>query len=124
MISQLFKRRKPPQTPESAPDIRSQRPRAGELRVRGLNETLFLAPLPVYTGQAQVSRRNFSAMNETYLELGGEQLRDGGAGEKIGVHALDAYVCSFYSSKYIHPIWGAFLSRKFQEPIARTVRVL
>ena len=71
MISQLFKRRKSPQTPESAPDIRSQRPRAGELRFRGLNETLFLAPLPVYTGQAQVSRRNFSAMNETYLELGG-----------------------------------------------------
>ncbi|CAN7418487.1 DUF6708 domain-containing protein [Pseudomonas umsongensis] len=71
MISRLFKRRKPPQTPESAPDVRSQRPRAGELRVRGLNETLFLAPLPVYTGQAQVSRRNFSEMNETYLELGG-----------------------------------------------------
>jgi hypothetical protein len=71
MISQLFKRRKSTQTPEPAPDIRSQRPRAGELRVRGLNETLFLAPLPVYTGQAQVSRRNFSAMNETYLELGG-----------------------------------------------------
>ena len=71
MISQLFKRRKPPQTPEPTPDIHSQRPRAGELRVRGLNETLFLAPLPVYTGQAQVSRRNFSAMNETYLELGG-----------------------------------------------------
>ncbi|MCK8687702.1 DUF6708 domain-containing protein [Pseudomonas umsongensis] len=71
MISQLFKRRKPPQTPESAPDVRSQRPRAGELRLRGLNETLFLAPLPVYTGQAQVSRRNFSEMNETYLELGG-----------------------------------------------------
>jgi hypothetical protein len=36
-----------------------------------LSETLFLAPLPVYTGQAQVSRRNFSAMNETCLELGG-----------------------------------------------------
>ncbi|VVQ24212.1 DUF6708 domain-containing protein [Pseudomonas fluorescens] len=71
MISRLFKRKKPPDTSESALDIRSQRPRAGELRVRGLNETLFLAPLPVYTGQAQVSRRNFSAMNETYLELGG-----------------------------------------------------
>jgi hypothetical protein len=71
MISRLFKRRKPPESPESTPDIRSQRPRAGELRVRGLNETLFLAPLPVYTGQAQVSRRNFSEMNEIYLELGG-----------------------------------------------------
>lgn len=70
MINRLFKRRKPPQSPESTPDVRSQRPGAGELRLRGLNETLFLAPLPVYTGQAQVSRRNFSAMNETYLELG------------------------------------------------------
>jgi hypothetical protein len=71
MISNLFKRKKPPETAEPTPDIRSQRPSAGELRVRGLNETLFLAPLPVYTGQAQVSRRNFSEMNETYLELGG-----------------------------------------------------
>ncbi|MEB0048063.1 MULTISPECIES: hypothetical protein [unclassified Pseudomonas] len=52
-------------------DIRSQRPSAGELRVKGLNQTLFLAPLPVYTGQAQASRRSFSQMNETYLELGG-----------------------------------------------------
>ncbi|BFT64566.1 hypothetical protein PMm318_A53250 [Pseudomonas moorei] len=71
MFSQLFKRQNKPDTAEPAPDIRSQRPSAGELRVRGLNETLFLAPLPVYTGQAPVSRRNFSAMNETYLELGG-----------------------------------------------------
>ncbi len=71
MFSQLFKRQDKPETTEPAPDIRSQRPSAGELRVRGLNETLFLAPLPVYTGQAPVSRRNFSAMNETYLELGG-----------------------------------------------------
>ena len=71
MISKLFTRKKPPDTSEPTPDIRSQRPRAGERRIRGLNETLFLAPLPVYTGQAQVSRRNFSAMNDTYLELGG-----------------------------------------------------
>ncbi|BFT64241.1 hypothetical protein PMm318_A50000 [Pseudomonas moorei] len=71
MFSQLFKRQDKPDTAEPAPDIRSQRPSAGQLRVRGLNETLFLAPLPVYTGQAPVSRRNFSAMNETYLELGG-----------------------------------------------------
>lgn len=71
MFSQLFKRKKKPESSEPALDIRSQRPSAGELRVRGLNETLFLAPLPVYTGQVPVSRRNFSAMNETYLELGG-----------------------------------------------------
>ena len=71
MFSQLFKRKKKPDATEPAPDIRSQRPSAGELLVRGLNETLFLAPLPVYTGQTPVSRRHFSAMNETYLELGG-----------------------------------------------------
>jgi len=71
MFSQLFKRKKKPESSEPALDIRSQRPSAGELRIRSLNETLFLAPLPVYTGQTPVSRRNFSAMNETYLELGG-----------------------------------------------------
>ncbi|MHC8352941.1 hypothetical protein ACYZT7_27475 [Pseudomonas sp. RT4P38] len=70
MFKSLFKR-KNKVTAEPALDIRSQRPSAGQLRVKGLNETLFLAPLPVYTGQAQASRRNFSEMNETYLELGG-----------------------------------------------------
>jgi hypothetical protein len=71
MFRKLFKRKNKAETTEPALDIRSQRPSAGQLRVKGLNETLFLAPLPVYTGQAQVSRRNFSQMNETYLELGG-----------------------------------------------------
>jgi hypothetical protein len=71
MFRKLFKRKSKPPATEPALDIRSQRPSAGQLRVKGLNETLFLAPLPVYTGQAQVSRRHFSAMNETYLELGG-----------------------------------------------------
>jgi hypothetical protein len=85
MISNLFKRRKPPQIPEPTPDIRSHRPRAGELRVRGLNETLFLAPLPVYTGQAQVSRRNFSEMNETYLELGGSNYGMVELGKRLAV---------------------------------------
>ncbi|MFQ6571849.1 DUF6708 domain-containing protein [Pseudomonas sp. UM16] len=70
MFSKLFKR-KGKAAAEPAPDIRSQRPRAGEVRVKGLNETLFLSPLPVYTGQVQSSRRNFSQMNDTYLELGG-----------------------------------------------------
>ena len=71
MFRNLFKRKNKSATTEPALDIRSQRPSAGQLRVKGLNETLFLAPLPVYTGQAQISRRNFSQMNETYLELGG-----------------------------------------------------
>jgi hypothetical protein len=71
MFRKLFKRKNKADTTEPALDIRSQRPSAGQLRVKGLNETLFLAPLPVYTGQTQISRRNFSAMNEVYLELGG-----------------------------------------------------
>ncbi|WP_256589119.1 DUF6708 domain-containing protein [Pseudomonas sp. BBP2017] len=71
MLSKLFKRKDPAAATEPAPDIRSQRPCAGEVRVKGLNETLFLSPLPVYTGQVQSSRRNFSQMNDTYLELGG-----------------------------------------------------
>ncbi|WP_256659485.1 DUF6708 domain-containing protein [Pseudomonas sp. H9] len=71
MLKKLFKRQSQTTATEPAPDLRSQRPNAGEIRVRGLNETLFLAPLPVYTGQVPSSRRNFSQMNDIYLELGG-----------------------------------------------------
>jgi hypothetical protein len=71
MFKNLFKRKTTTAEHESAPDIRSQRPRAGEIRASGLNEILFLSPLPVYTGQTQSSRRNFSEITETYLELGG-----------------------------------------------------
>jgi len=71
MFNKLFKRKDKPDASESAPDIRSQRPRAGEIRAKGLNETLFLSPLPVYTGQPQSSSRNFSNMNDTFIELGG-----------------------------------------------------
>ena len=88
MFSQLFKRKNKPETTKPAPDIRSQRPSAGELRVRGLNETLFLAPLPVYTGQTPVSRRNFSAMNETYLELGGSNYGMVEQGKRLAVFIL------------------------------------
>lgn len=71
MFKNLLKRKTTIAEHESAPDIRSQRPRAGQIRANGLNETLFLSPLPVYTGQTQSSRRNFSEITETYLELGG-----------------------------------------------------
>jgi hypothetical protein len=101
MISQLFKRRKPSQTPESAPDVRSQRPRAGELRVRGLNETLFLAPLPVYTGQAQVSRRNFSEMNETYLELGGSNRGMVEQGKILATGIWMALITAFVAPSFV-----------------------
>jgi hypothetical protein len=71
MFKSLFRCKNKTADHEPAPDIRSQRPRAGEIRAKGLNETLFLSPLPVYTGQAQSSRRNFSEITNTYLELGG-----------------------------------------------------
>lgn len=71
MFKNLFKRKSKPIVTDENPDIRNQCPHAGEIRTKGLNETLFLSPLPVYTGQAQSSRRNFSEMNDTFLELGG-----------------------------------------------------
>jgi hypothetical protein len=101
MISRLFKRRKPPESPESTPDIRSQRPRAGELRLRGLNETLFLAPLPVYTGQAQVSRRNFSAMNETFLELGGSNYGMVELGKRLAIQIWLALFTAFMAPSFV-----------------------
>ncbi|WP_256590406.1 DUF6708 domain-containing protein [Pseudomonas sp. Irchel 3A18] len=69
MFKNLFNRKKV--TTEAEPDIRNHRPRAGEVRAQGLNETLFLSPLPVYTGQVQGSSRSFSEMNDTFLEVGG-----------------------------------------------------
>ena len=101
MISRLFKRKKPPESPESTPDIRSQRPRAGELRLRGLNETLFLAPLPVYTGQAQVSRRNFSAMNETFLELGGSNYGMVELGKRLAIQIWLALFTAFMAPSFV-----------------------
>ena len=69
MFKQWFKRKAT--TDEPPFDRDNQSPRAGEIRTQGSSETLFLAPLPVYTGQVPIGRRNFSQMNEVYLELGG-----------------------------------------------------
>ncbi len=134
MFSKLFKRKKKPEAKDSAPDIRSQRPSAGERRVKGLNETLFLAPLPVYTGQAQVSRRNFSEMNETYLELGGSNFGMVELGKRLAIligfvlfgafvvpSLLIMYGVVFYPDNFRNPlhdlliffevgIWVCFLS--------------
>ncbi|WP_256571168.1 DUF6708 domain-containing protein [Pseudomonas sp. NFACC02] len=74
LFNNLFKRKHDTSPEQSVEDIRSQRPRAGEIRRRGLNETLFLSPLPVFTGQVQMGRRNFSQMNDTFLELGGSNV--------------------------------------------------
>jgi hypothetical protein len=54
MFKHPFKRKPSAATQEAGEDIRNRRPCAGEIRAKGLNETLFLAPLPVYTGQVQI----------------------------------------------------------------------
>ena len=64
-------KRKPTSEEEPVFDPYNQRPKAGEIRAQGSDETLFLAPLPVYTGQMPIGSRNFSQMNDVYLELGG-----------------------------------------------------
>lgn len=71
MFKRLFKRSNKEVAAEPGLDVRSQRPSAGEIRVEGLSETLFLSPLPVHTGQVQASRRNFSDVNDVFLEMGG-----------------------------------------------------
>lgn len=55
----------------TAQDITHNRPRVGEVRTHGVEEALYLAPLPVCTGQHPVSMQNFSEMNEVYLQMGG-----------------------------------------------------
>jgi hypothetical protein len=117
MISQLFKRRKPTKTPEPTPDIRSQQPRAGELRLRGLNETLFLAPLPVYTGQAQVSRRNFSAMNETYLELGGSNYGMVELGKRLAIMIWFVLFAAFIAPSLFIMYGVFFYPENFRNPL-------
>ncbi|MEB0041317.1 hypothetical protein [Pseudomonas sp. MH10] len=71
MLNKLY-RRKPNKLPSVAkPDIKNNRPRVGEVRRHGLEETLYLAPLPVFTGQQPISAQNFSEMNDVYLQMGG-----------------------------------------------------
>ncbi|MGS0735314.1 DUF6708 domain-containing protein [Pseudomonas sp. GG8] len=71
MLSKVFKRKENPAPSMAAQDITDNRPTVGEVRKHGLEETLYLAPLPVCTGQAPVSMQNFSAMNDVYLQMGG-----------------------------------------------------
>ncbi|MCS4279277.1 hypothetical protein [Stenotrophomonas rhizophila] len=71
MFKRFFKKNSTKAAATAALDVRSKRPSAGEIRVEGATETLFLSPLPVYTGQVQGSRRQFSDINEVFLDLGG-----------------------------------------------------
>jgi hypothetical protein len=71
MLSKLFRRKQNSTPPAIKPDIKNNRPRVGEIRRTGAEETLYLAPLPVFTGQQAVSTQNFSEMNDIYLQMGG-----------------------------------------------------
>lgn len=72
MFGKLFKHKKEtPVASMTAQDITHNRPRVGEVRTHGLEETLYLAPLPVCTAQPPVSMHNFSEMNDAYLQMGG-----------------------------------------------------
>ena len=115
MFRYLFKRKRKIAA-EPALDIRSQRPSAGQLRVKGLNETLFLAPLPVYTGQAQVSRRNFSQMNETYLELGGNNYGMVELGKRLAVMIWMALFLAFIAPSFVIMQGVLFYPENFPTP--------
>lgn len=71
MLNRLFRRKQDDAPPSTNPDIKNNRRRVGEVRQNGAEETLYLAPLPVSTGQHPVSTQTFSEMNEIYLEMGG-----------------------------------------------------
>jgi hypothetical protein len=127
MFRKLFKRKSKPPATEPELDIRSQRPSAGQLRVKGLNETLFLAPLPVYTGQAQVSRRNFSQMNETYLELGGSNYGMVELGKRLAFQ-IWMVLCTAFLVPVLISIWLVLFSppefdRKFFEVVGGFLQV-
>ncbi|WP_426116514.1 DUF6708 domain-containing protein [Pseudomonas sp. DSP3-2-2] len=72
MLNRLFKRKAEPEPPSAAQE--SQNPKAGEVRKNGLEETLYLAPLPVYTGQQPVSMQGFPVVNDVYLQVGGSNM--------------------------------------------------
>jgi hypothetical protein len=71
VLAKLFRRKKTPAPSMTAQDITHNRPRVGEIRMHGLEEALYLAPLPVCTAQPPVSMQNFSEMNDVYLQMGG-----------------------------------------------------
>jgi hypothetical protein len=71
MLSKLFQRNPEPELP-CARKLESLGPKVGEVRKAAFEETLYLAPLPVYTGQLPVSIHDFSEVNDVYLQIGGD----------------------------------------------------
>ncbi|POA65166.1 hypothetical protein C1890_33850, partial [Pseudomonas sp. DP16D-R1] len=81
-----------------------------------MNETLFLAPLPVYTGQVPVSRRNFSAMNETYLELGGSNYGMVELGKRLAIQIWIALFTAFMAPSFVILYGVLFYPENFPTP--------
>ncbi|WP_445179630.1 DUF6708 domain-containing protein [Pseudomonas sp. McL0111] len=117
MLKNPFKRSDKVSETSPAPDIRSQRPHAGEIRKKGLNETLFLAPLPVYSGQAQGSSRNFSDINDTFLEIGGSNWGMVEQGKILTAVIWMALVTAFIMPSLIILAGIIFYPENFPDPL-------
>jgi len=95
MFQRFFRKSRTTVAATAALDVRSQRPSAGEIRVEGATETLFLSPLPVYTGQVQSSRRHFSDINDVFLDLGGSNWGTVEGGKVLAGGIVGLFVLAF-----------------------------
>lgn len=124
MFKSIFKRSENPSETLAAPNIKSQRPCTGEIRVEGLNETLFLAPLPVYTGQTQGSSRNFSDINDVFLEIGGSNWGMVEQGKILAAAIWMALFTAFIMPSLVILAGVIFYPENFPEPLTDLITFL
>jgi hypothetical protein len=124
MFKKFYKRRGKRSELVVPPDIKSQRPCAGEIRAKGLNETLFLSPLPVYTGQAQASSRNFSDVNDTFLEIGGSNWGMVEQGKILAVAIWMGLFTAFIMPSLVILAGAIFYPENFPDPFGDLVTFL
>ncbi|MFJ2540986.1 MULTISPECIES: DUF6708 domain-containing protein [unclassified Pseudomonas] len=124
MFKNIFKRSDQFSETLDAPDIKSQRPCAGEIRTGGLSETLFLSPLPVYTGQTQGSSRNFSAINDVFLEIGGSNWGMVEQGKILAAAIWMALFTAFIMPSLVILAGVIFYPENFPEPLTDLITFL
>jgi hypothetical protein len=117
MFRNLFKTNKKASKAEPAPDLKSKRPCAGEIRTKGFNETLFLAPLPVYSGQVAGSSRNFSEINDTFIEVGGNNWGMVEQGKILAAAIWMALFTAFIMPSLAILAGVLFYSENFPDPV-------